>query len=67
MTFDGILFSLIKWHSKEKIWTSLDMVQSMLKTKNMPKKFCVEDINHAIYLLSQCPTKSLDDITSHEA
>ena len=43
------------------------MVQSMLKTKEMPKEFWDETVNYAVYLLNRCPTKNLKGITPQKA
>nr|GEZ20804.1 reverse transcriptase [Tanacetum cinerariifolium] len=47
--------------------TILNMVQSMLKTKKMPKEFWVEAVDCAVYLLNRYPSKSLDNKTLQEA
>ncbi|GKG51123.1 retrovirus-related pol polyprotein from transposon TNT 1-94, partial [Tanacetum coccineum] len=36
------------------------MVQSMLKSKNMPKEFWAEAVDCAVYLLNWCPSESYD-------
>ncbi|GKC41664.1 retrovirus-related pol polyprotein from transposon TNT 1-94 [Tanacetum coccineum] len=47
--------------------TILNMVRSMLKSKKMPKEFWAEAVDCAVYLLNQCPSKSLDNKTPQEA
>ncbi|GJR65954.1 retrovirus-related pol polyprotein from transposon TNT 1-94 [Tanacetum coccineum] len=47
--------------------TILNMVRSMLKSKNMPKDFWAEAVDCAVYLLNRCPSKSLDNKTPQEA
>ena len=42
--------------------TILNMVRSMLKSKKMPKEFCAEAVDCAVYLLNRCPSKSLDNV-----
>jgi transposase InsO family protein len=49
--------------AKRKNRTILDMVRSMLKSKNMPKEFWAEAVRCAIYLQNRCPTASLENIT----
>jgi transposase InsO family protein len=46
--------------------TILDMVRSMLKSKNLPKEFWAEAVNCAVYLRNRCPTASVEDMTPHE-
>jgi transposase InsO family protein len=36
----------------------LDMVRSMIKTKEMPKEFCAEAVRCAVYILNRCPRAS---------
>jgi transposase InsO family protein len=45
----------------------LDMVRSMLKSKNMPKEFWAEAVDCAVYLLNWCKTSSFENITPQEA
>nr|GEW76248.1 DNA-directed DNA polymerase [Tanacetum cinerariifolium] len=45
----------------------LNMVQSMLKTKKMPKEFWVEAVDCAVCLLNRCLSKSLDNKTPQES
>jgi len=45
----------------------LDMVRSMLKSKKMPKEFCAEVVQCAIYVQNRCPHVKLDDQTQQEA
>jgi transposase InsO family protein len=45
----------------------LDMVRSMLKSKNIPKEFWAEAVRCAVYLQNRCPTASLENITPQEA
>jgi Domain of unknown function (DUF4219) len=52
---------------ERKNWTMLDMVRSMLKSKNMPKEFWAEAVRCAVYLQNRCPTVSLENITPQEA
>ncbi|KAE8732520.1 Detected protein of unknown function [Hibiscus syriacus] len=45
----------------------LDMVQSMLKSKDMPKYFWAEAIQYAVYVQNRCPHAKLVDQTPQEA
>ncbi|GJW00849.1 retrovirus-related pol polyprotein from transposon TNT 1-94 [Tanacetum coccineum] len=47
--------------------TILNMVQSMLKSKKMPKEFWAEAVDCAVYLLNRYPSKSLDNKTPQKA
>ena len=46
--------------------TILNMARSMLKTKNLPKKFWAEAVSTSVYLLNRCPIKRLEDKTPEE-
>ena len=43
------------------------MTRSMLKAKDMPKRFYVEASSTIIYILSRCPTKKMVERTYYEA
>lgn len=45
----------------------LDMVRSMLKSKDMPKEFWAEAVRCAVYLQNRCPHSNLEDLTPQEA
>ncbi|KAK2969386.1 hypothetical protein RJ640_001301 [Escallonia rubra] len=45
----------------------VNMTRSMLKSKNLPKKFWAEAIDYAVYLLNRCPTRSVWNQTPQEA
>lgn len=45
----------------------LNMARSMLKGRNLPKKFWGETVSTAAFLLNRCPTKSLTNITPEES
>lgn len=47
--------------------TILNLVRSMLQTKNIPKKFWTEAVDCAIYLLNRWKTSSLENITPQKA
>ncbi|GLT98425.1 hypothetical protein SLE2022_159300 [Rubroshorea leprosula] len=47
--------------------TILNMVRSMLKSKNMPKEFWVEAVACAVYLSNLSPSKSVQGMTLQEA
>jgi transposase InsO family protein len=53
--------------AERKNRTILDMVRSMLKSKNMPKEFWAKAVRCAVYLQNRCPTASLKNITPQEA
>ncbi|KAL4335379.1 hypothetical protein GQ457_07G009100 [Hibiscus cannabinus] len=53
--------------AERKNQTILNMVQSMLKSKNVPKEFWAEAVECAVYLLNRCKTPSLKNITPQEA
>ncbi|KAJ3704843.1 hypothetical protein LUZ61_008548 [Rhynchospora tenuis] len=53
--------------AERKNRTILDMVRSMLKSKNMPKEFWAEVVQCAVYLQNRCPTASLENMTPQEA
>nr|GEY82273.1 retrovirus-related Pol polyprotein from transposon TNT 1-94 [Tanacetum cinerariifolium] len=59
--------AMVEKEKERKNRTILNMVQSMLKTKKMPKEFWAEAVDCAVYLLNQCPSKSLDNKTPQEA
>jgi transposase InsO family protein len=44
----------------------LDMVRSMLKTKNMPKEFWAEAMQRAVYMQNRCPHQILENKTPQE-
>lgn len=43
------------------------MARSMLKDKDLPKRFWAEAVQCAVYLLNRCPTRSLKSKTPQEA
>ena len=45
----------------------LNMTRSMLKAKDMPKRFWVEAASTAVYILNRCPTNKIVEKTPHEA
>jgi hypothetical protein len=47
--------------------TIVEMARCMLKEKNLPRKFWAEAVSCAVYILNRSPTKSLMNITPHEA
>ncbi|XP_058198441.1 uncharacterized protein LOC131313960 [Rhododendron vialii] len=47
--------------------TILNMAKSMLKDKDMPKRFWAEAVQCAVYLLNRCPTKNVQSKTPQEA
>ncbi|KAJ4788299.1 polyprotein [Rhynchospora pubera] len=53
--------------AERKNRTILDMVRSMLKSKNMPKEYWAEAVQCAVYLQNRCPTASLENMTPQEA
>jgi hypothetical protein len=53
--------------AERKNRTVLDMVRSMLKSKNMPKEFWAEAVKCAIYVQNRCPHSKLEDQTPQEA
>jgi transposase InsO family protein len=53
--------------AERKNQTILDMVRSVLKSKNMPKEFWAEVVDCVVYLLNRCKTSSLENITPQEA
>ncbi|KAJ3701279.1 hypothetical protein LUZ61_004984 [Rhynchospora tenuis] len=53
--------------AERKNRTILDMVRSMLKSKNMPKEFWAEAVQCAVYFQNRCPTASLEKMTPQEA
>ncbi|RDY06156.1 hypothetical protein CR513_09902, partial [Mucuna pruriens] len=46
--------------------TLMNMIQCMLKDKNMPKQFWGEVVSTAAYILNRSPTKSLNDVIPEE-
>jgi hypothetical protein len=48
---------------REKNRTILDMVRSMIKTKEMPKEFWAEAVQCAVYIHNRCPHTFLNDRT----
>ncbi|KAL2251279.1 UNVERIFIED_CONTAM: Retrovirus-related Pol polyprotein from transposon TNT 1-94 [Sesamum indicum] len=53
--------------AERKNRTILNMVRSMLESKNMPNKYWVEAVSCAVYLMNRCHTKSIRGITPQEA
>ncbi|KAE8691290.1 hypothetical protein F3Y22_tig00110890pilonHSYRG00631 [Hibiscus syriacus] len=53
--------------AERKNRTIIDMVQSMLKSKKIPKKLWEEAVQCTIYVQNQCPHVKLDDQTPQEA
>ncbi|TNV98457.1 hypothetical protein C5H24_12560, partial [Xylella fastidiosa] len=53
--------------SERKNHTILNMARSMLKDKDLPKRFWAEAVQCAVYLLNRCPTRSLKSKTPQEA
>jgi len=53
--------------AERKNRTILDMVRSMLKSKNMPKEFWAEAVQCAVYVQNRCPHLKLGDQTPQEA
>ncbi|KAJ3686893.1 hypothetical protein LUZ61_016057 [Rhynchospora tenuis] len=53
--------------AERKNRTILDMVRSMLKTKNMPKEFWAEAVRCAVYVQNRCPHAKLMNQTPQEA
>ena len=53
--------------AKRKNRTILDMAQSMLKSKKLPKKFWVEVVACTVYLSNRSPTRSVWGKTPQEA
>jgi transposase InsO family protein len=46
--------------------TILDMVRSMIKTKEMPKEFWAETVQCAVYIQNRCPHVFLNNRTPQE-
>lgn len=44
---------------KRKNWSIMNMVRSLLKSKNMPKELWSEAIDCGVYLSNCCPTRSI--------
>lgn len=53
--------------AERKNRTVLDMIRSMLKSKNMSKEFWAEAVQCAIYVQNRCPHSKLEDQTPQEA
>ena len=53
--------------AERKNRTILDMVRSMLKSKNMPKEFWAEAVQCAVYVQNRCPHAKMGDQTPQEA
>jgi transposase InsO family protein len=49
--------------AERKNRTILDMVRSMLKSKNTPKEFWAEAMHCAVYVQNRCPHAKLADQT----
>ena len=47
--------------------TVMAMGRSMLKERNVPSELWGEAIRHAVYVLNRLPTRSLSEMTPHEA
>ena len=52
--------------AERKNRTILDMVRSMMKSKNMPKEFWAEAVQCAIYIQNRCPHARLNGKTPQE-
>ncbi|KAJ3676254.1 hypothetical protein LUZ60_003666 [Juncus effusus] len=52
--------------AKRKNRTILDMVRSMLKSKDMPKEFWAEAVQCAVYVQNRCPHAMLGEKTPQE-
>ena len=52
--------------AERKNRTILDMVRSMMKSKNMPKEFWAEAVQCAIYIQNRCPHARLNEKTPQE-
>ena len=44
----------------------MNMIRSMLKSKDLPKELRGEAVSTSAYLLNRCPTKKLDKVTLEE-
>ena len=53
--------------AERKNRTLLNMVRSMLKSKNLPKYLWGEAVNTAAYILNRSPTKKVENMTPEEA
>jgi hypothetical protein len=53
--------------AERKNRTLLDMVRSMISSKNIPKSFWAEAVNWANYVLNKSPAAAINDITPEEA
>jgi hypothetical protein len=49
--------------AERKNRTLLDMVRSMISSKNIPKSFWAEAVNWANYVLNRSPTAAISDVT----
>jgi len=47
--------------------TVMNMVHSMLSSKNIPKTFWPEIVNWTIYVQNRCPTLAIKDVMSEES
>ncbi|GJY55771.1 retrovirus-related pol polyprotein from transposon TNT 1-94 [Tanacetum coccineum] len=52
--------------AERKNRTIINMVRSMLKSKNMPKEFWAEVVQCAVYIQNRCPHVKLMDMTPQE-
>jgi len=53
--------------TERKKRTILDMARSMLKSENMPNKFCAEAVQCAVYVQNRYPHAKLMNLTPQEA
>jgi hypothetical protein len=53
--------------AERKNRTLLDMVRSMISSKNIPKSFWAEAVNWANYVLNRSPAAAINDVTPEEA
>jgi len=53
--------------AERKNRTIMDMVRSMLRSKNLPKEFWAEAVQCAVYVQNRCPHSGLEDRTPQEA
>jgi len=53
--------------AERKNRTIMDMVRSMLKSKNVSKELWAEAVACAVYTLNRCKTASLEEVTPQEA
>ena len=47
--------------------TLIELSRSMLLNAALPKKFWAEAVSTAAYLKNRCPTRVVDEITTHQA